>query len=65
VVLNTAALSDAQRAYLEVYLEAFYSLPLRRRVTGGGGAGSEDMEEVAWETVVQELQVLILLNLLY
>ena len=52
VVLNTAPLSQQHRAYLELYLEACFSLPVRRRTVDG----SEERTEIGWEAVVQELQ---------
>jgi Zn-dependent M16 (insulinase) family peptidase len=51
LVLNTAPLTEEQRMYLEVYLEACYSVPIRRAAPDGSGT-----EEIGWESVVQELQ---------
>ena len=50
VVLNTAFLSDSARQYLELYLEACFSLPVERRAADGS------VQQVGWEVVVQELQ---------
>ena len=50
VCLSTEELTEDERVYLELYLEAAFTLAVRRPSDGG------QVEEVGWQTVVQDLQ---------